>query len=373
MSQSVFATLALAVPNLQELNLCEGCWDAALDVFGPSCPSLTILNVQAPYCPTTALQTLAQKMPNLTTITIGNPNASQTDMPQLSSYVYKFLQAIENCTNVTSLNINFPRNTTLSCHRDTWSTLPRNLKHMRCSCNVPDSAEWQEGLLSIPSLCLNKYPGEKDTLDELFEGFPHLREVQVLSGTGIYLNCLIDDPEQERGLLKQQLLDQSFQLDCCQLNVAGSGAGIAHVLAWLPPLPMVRNVDFKFEPVLEDDVERMEVPADCLKNLSRVFPNVKDLVIMAHDEEWIVPHAVELELLDAICQCSQLTFVDFKHPFIPTLAGIKRLCSSLHKKVRISLSSADSLTSREVFSQRILSIGIDMMVDTLGSYHVVQE
>lgn len=94
-SAGVMSALAVAVPNLTDLSLDGSCFDASLEMFGSSCPKLTSLHVQAPRVPITALQNLAQKVPNVTAISVSILSVTESDMHHLGRYMQAFLLVLQ--------------------------------------------------------------------------------------------------------------------------------------------------------------------------------------------------------------------------------------------------------------------------------------
>lgn len=317
---AVFGLLAMAVPNLQELHLCGCCPDPALKAFGASCPRLVSLHVHAPNVPVTALTHLAQHLPNLASITIWSSDITKADEQQLGVYMESFLKHIESCPKLTALHINFPEEMQLLNKAETWACLPESLLHLRCTCKQPTSEVFDDQLQALQSVDMDKSPGYVDDLLTLFQAFLPMRNVKA-NGTGIMLFCDQDDITSGRSLLKQRFLDEAFQLECWHLNLEGTCAQVSEVLAWLPPLKLIKRVCLLLDST---------TISDCLQHLARVFPILETLWVGRNDGRaasagWGLDNSV----FEPLTACTQLALLEVHGPFTVTLSGFTQLCSSL--------------------------------------------
>lgn len=148
----VFASLAMAVPKLEALQLLGCCWDAASPAFGASCPRLSSLRIEALHVPMSALQDFGTRLPHLTTLALCYHNDQRNEETEMVfEYMNAVLSVAQCCSKLTMLDIDFSQRITLECKFLSWGLLPQSLWNLRCSCAVDPSEAFDTLIRSLPS------------------------------------------------------------------------------------------------------------------------------------------------------------------------------------------------------------------------------
>ncbi|MEW5304502.1 MAG: hypothetical protein WDW36_007112 [Sanguina aurantia] len=359
-SGCVFAMLATAVPNLQELKLTGCCWDAALYAFGLACPHLTQLDIEALCVPVEALTSFGTHLPHLLHLTVTNHHVCHADKVQLGAYFDAFLPTTQQCVHLTRLEIDLCEGMSLTCQPDTWALIPTDkLQHLRCACYMAESPSFNALIRKVPSLCLEGPPC--DDLLKVFRGFPLLRQLEVLStqsnGDATWLVCdeegdlafdMHDADAPGLRMLRDRLLDGSFSLTCNSIGFEGSMGGISGVFDWLPVFPTVGTVEFMFS---GDDTPH------CLQRLAHLCPGAYEIIL---DGLADVAEAWSLEVLAPLAALPKLGLLRLRCPQLAvTVDGLMKLCNSLPRMACLTIDTrlCEGVVDRQELAAEVEKLG----------------
>lgn len=307
-SAAVFRKLAAAVPNLRSLSLSGPCWDASLQAFGASCPQLTTFCAQIPHLPIQALQGLAQKLPNLTSVTFADHNAGMLDAAKLGDYVDACLLETQHCRNLVSLSLHLLNDNELVCKPASWKLQPAGLTSLSCTCFITGSGAFDTLTHRLSSLCLMSPPVA--SVVELLAEFPLLDKLQLLGHTPMTIECDkgCSIPGSSCGAfkrLKKRFLHGGFRLKCDILTLVGDCKEVQDMLAWLPQFPEVQEVMLQLTP---------GPWAHCLQRVPEVFPAAHTFVLAGGLNWSDVPVDMDMDFLSpcliypisASCSCTHV-------------------------------------------------------------------
>lgn len=169
----VYELLSAAVPNLEHLSLLGHCCDGALKAFGPACPELHILQVEASTVPVKALHRVFNYVPGLTDFMIIKRGARGNDLQLFTSEAF-FL--VRHCEYLTVLEMDFGGSFKLMCAKLVW---PVGLCELRCTSHLKELG-YGSHTKQLPDLqTLDIIGGRRLNLIRLLLSLPSLRSLAV--------------------------------------------------------------------------------------------------------------------------------------------------------------------------------------------------
>lgn len=371
-SRGVFGPLAHFVLNLQQLDLCGCCWDAALPAFGSACTELVCLTLQAPFVPLAALHEFGTHLPELRTVVISSRSYQSVIHAQLSAYVDALLRELQQCMHLDFLIIDFPTDAdfTLVCTPERWGMLPESLRFLAFGCFVETSGPYELLIRTVPFLAVQDSPyvqqanehsddgdsdGEAadddgDDLSGVFKQFPFLEYLKITSSDFIMwirypdAPCWVDN-------FKDRLLEQEFILDCFDMGVGGTSGEMFDMLSWLPPFPSTMGVTLEFHggPQLS-----------FLDRVPHVFPDVVSVILTGTLASSGSP-AMNMEFFRPLTELPLLTNLHLLCPQLTLMTlGLAQLCSSLPA---LQLLEYKSCTSVDLIELKLLLTGFQLNIE----------
>lgn len=245
-SASVFGMLASALPSLQRLCLRGCCWDASVPSFGVSCPLLNKLAVDVPYVSVEALHDFGKHLPHLVSVTVGSTEVNSCDNEKLTTYIETLLPALQHCSKLTSLTIQFRDVNELTCQSELWAHVPIGLKHLTADFEIEFDGSFKELINRVPSLHLLDCP--VGDLCELSKEFPILEMLCVSDPQHVRLGCGDGTDAQGnrdgRAKLIKRLGSGRLVLHCNNFEFMGTSQEIQAVIESFPPMPHIKEFIF---------------------------------------------------------------------------------------------------------------------------------
>lgn len=330
-SGSVFSMLPAAMPNLRELFLQGSCLDAALPIFGASCPALSTLSVQALQVSCCALHDFGVHLPHLTSLTLWSNDVRAEQVEHFRDYLSIVLPWAGPSKTLTALHLDFPPGVELICEPEPWNLLPATLQYLRCPCLVEFSedsySEFFGALLRrIPTLWLQQPPCL--SFLELLAEFPVLESFTQMDNPAppaqyrdedaedpqrlnIHCNMVNDD---DMAMIQERFTGGQLHLEC-NMNVMGTCKDIDDALKVLPPFPHVRDVRVFFTG---------RVTFKCLKHLSRVFPKLVRLTLR---DEGAWEKLIKVSEFEQLCESLlSLTFLKLEAGMCVEKVVVRECC-----------------------------------------------
>lgn len=319
-TRAVCAKLAAAVPNIQELRLEGNCVDAALSVFGTSCPGLIHLHVETNTVPLTALANVSGYLTRLLCFTFTPPRASP-HANQVTNYVAAAMRALQPCALLRTLELDLStRRFQMECLPARWDAMPANLASMTFKCARGSIVDAPLALTnSVSRLILSSCSGAE--LFELLQKAAQLQHIEVPSTSVMIMLCDTEAVPQGISLLKQRLLG-GFTLDVTMVRLVGSSEGVEDVMRMLPILAGVQSCT----------LEVLDAPDPLLlASISRVFPNLVKFEMLNLHEMAEVPEDVDigLQLVEPLWACPCLRDILFCDVLPFTTNGLAVFCNKV--------------------------------------------
>lgn len=345
---SIFERLASAVPNLQELHLRGSCWDAALGTFGEYCSKLDLLEIDPLHVPVQVVKSLGILLPQLSTIAVGSMFLKDFDKRWAGAYIDHLLFETHHCRSLTSLLINTCHTSDLMVDPTSWSFLPASLQHMHYTCCIAESDQLTTLWKRLSSLSLWDPP--MGDFRSIFFEYPLLRRLDLKTRDFLSLDCAQDAISSQHSLLRERLLEQSFQLSSYIMTLSGTCVDVQKTLAWLPAFPSVGLLAIEFE-------EGDPISPFNLQNVLFLFPNLKGLMLEGKvsvpenagmQEQFLEPLKLlsKLGLLDILC--TNLTL---------TSEGLLQLCGGMTNLESLNVRKDAGLNVREMTSRLQVLLG----------------
>lgn len=158
---------------------------------------------------------------------------------------------------------------------------------------------------------------------QLLEEFPGLQRLYVAGAEAVQLVCPSGDTASTGlALLKERMADETFELDCYDVKLVGTGAEIKNVLAILPPLDYPGGLALCF-------TETIGAQMDCLVQLPRVFPRVSSLNLddsMAESGPFLT---IDMKFFNPLAGFCELEHLILSAGIMFTKPGLLKLCDDL--------------------------------------------
>ncbi|MEW5315776.1 MAG: hypothetical protein WDW38_007182 [Sanguina aurantia] len=316
--------LASSLPALTDLQV-EGRFSGeALSVFGDSCPQLRGLQMEAITVPVTAFDDVGLLCPGLASVTLTSPQgvvyrSHKLNSQRLMNYVDLALRALEPCTSLTTLVLDFDKDAELRHSAKQWRHIPANLSKFVATCKVHDIAHAPGLLRGLRSLSLTRLEKTQD-MYKIMGCAPGLREFS-LSETNMSEQCLLTP---ERVLWFQARLSAGLQLRVDWIRFAEPDDpehdGIA-MLAKLPTLEHVRSCTLTYT---------VKPNVNCLEHVARVFPNLTQLHLRAPMHS-IAMGDMDMGVLQPLAKCAHLERLGVLMEVKYTTSRLAALCLSIPK------------------------------------------
>lgn len=335
--RAVCSKLAAALPVLQSLRVRGSCRDPAFVAFGASCPSLTHLAVEAITLPIKVLQGLAQHFPLLSSFSLTSPTVCPDNL-QLTNYVSLSLRALQACTSLARMTLDFKDGDWVMCKPGCWDHIPASLREF-VSRGGLSSLEHAKKLL-----CQLQILNMKQTFDlglDILAHAPLLQHYSVYDRPGRAVKLRCDGANEHVSLLKERVLG-GLVVQVSFLELSGGASSVQAVLVGLPTLPSVRVVKANFW-------RGAAPPPLALAHVARVFPNMEELHVKGQSSWPLVP-ALAMQLLQPLTLCASL--VELRVGSIPGLTpvGLAQLCLSIPSLEVLSCSEEDGVDMSELES-----------------------
>lgn len=280
------------------------------------------------------------------------------------------LYSAQRCAKLASLNIAFPTGIVLDLVPESWELLPPSLTHLRYSSGLEDHDDLGRLIRRLWNLDLRDFPSSvqhSNHLVHLLCKCPHLEVLRLPLDDHEYVELLCSEdpgfPDPTRrsvSILKKRFLAPGLQLRCSRLCIYGTAEQVKDLLSWLPPFPDISNVKLIF---CSDEQE------NCLQNLSRVFPNVRGLILGVTEEgrdAWLVGS----EFLRPLGECATLQSLYLCLDLTLTGPQLRELCTSPPQLTRFNFHPCQADQKSELRSG-LKELGREIVVEPFSVWRAL--
>lgn len=328
---TAYATIAAALPNLQQLSLTGHCRGGMLWAFRSYCLQLAHLEVQIISVPVETLHGIHRSLPSLAHLTL----TSRVDSPKpiVQDYVDDVCLLLRGCRNLQILQLNLKppvddevssveQDLIIDLSPSAWHHLPPSLIDLRCDVDFHFPLEAAAFIARVRFLTLWKCPNIGRNLPEILERAPLLATL-TLSCPKAVLTVWESGVHAPGGLdqLKAHLL-RGIQLSCQSVFLSGPSDEIRDLMVCLSPLPETTSCSVRFPETSH--------PHNTLDQIARAFPSLVCLNIY-EVAIWEMPGnpLTDEAFFKPLKACGFLRTVEAFVCVSYTYAGLVSLCDSL--------------------------------------------
>lgn len=328
---TAYATLAAALPNLQQLSLTGHCRGAMLGAFGSYCPQLAHLEVRIIAVPVETLRGIHNFLPSLSHLTL----TSHVDSPKpiVQAYVDAVCLLLRDCRNLQILQLRLQppvddevtsdgQDLVIDLSPIAWDHLPPCLVDLRCDVDFHFPLEAAEFIARVRCLTLWKTPGIGWNLQEILERAPLLATLTLSCPKAVLIVWASALHAEGRLVQLKAHLLRGFQISCPGVMFSGPSDEIRDLMVCLSPLRETTSCTIQFPEAAHSH--------NSLDQLARAIPSLVRLSIW-EVASWDMPDAAMTDEaffkpLEACCCLRTVdAFVSVSH----TSAGLVSLCASL--------------------------------------------
>lgn len=355
--RTAFDMFAACLPHLEKLSVSgEVGLESAILVFGARCPKLCALKIDLLSCPSTAMQHISRRLPNLNHLTL----AAERNVASLN---VDYLLHLRECAHLAILKIDV-RGIVL-CDSGCWDFAPNSLEEISYNCCMMDECMPPELCARLKRLTTTKSLRHANLQDYLAP-FPLLAALTVLDYRSMVELRDHGSGNSPRGLLPlRQRFAAGFKLTCSRVMFCGSSEQVRDAMEWLPSLPSVTSCSFHFTGTTH---------IHCLQHIAHVLPNLETVHLgNAQTESEEVPEHTDVEFFQPLLACASLKHVYVLMHVSFTTQWLFNLCRSLpvlHCLEYVRCGGVDNHVLRGALPLVLVGRVVNIKVYTQDDFHI---
>lgn len=355
---------AACVPLLEKLSVSgEVGLESAILVFGAHCPKLCALKMDLFSRPSTALQHINNRLPNLNHLTF--TTAKCVGVHKMGSLNEPSLLHLRECAHLAVLKIDFTG--IVLCDPGCWDLAPNSLEEISYNCCMMDECMPPELCARLKRLTTTESL-RGTNLQDYLAPFPLLEALTVLDYHVVELLHHGSGNSPQGVLPLRQRFAAGFKLTCSRVMFCGSSEQVRDALEWLPSLPSVTTCSFHFTGTTH---------VHCLQHIVRVLPNLRTIHLgNAETDDEEVPNHTDAEFFQPLLACKALEHVYVLMHVSFTTLWLFNLCRSLpvlHCLEYVECEGVDDHVLRGALPLVLVGRVVNIKVYTQDDFHISED